>query len=55
MNASVDVRYRRPWEYPDCPDCASDVFVDGSRRRHYDYRCNFCGLRFNSDNEEEAE
>lgn len=34
--------------YPDCPECETDVFVDACSTLH-DYRCNSCGGTFDAD------
>jgi len=37
---------RRSWGYPDCPSCATDVFVDEAtepRANGKTYRCHWCG------------
>jgi len=34
--------------YPDCPECETDVFVDGCSCLN-DYRCNSCGRTFDAE------
>lgn len=36
---------RRSWDYPDCPDCESDVLVELERNGSTAY-CWGCGTRF---------
>jgi len=35
-------------DYPDCPECETDVFVDGCSNLH-DYRCHSCGRAFDAE------
>lgn len=35
-----------PWEYPDCPECGSNVFVSGSTSDYFLWLCNSCDKRF---------
>ena len=43
----TDARWRSAWDYPDCPDCGSDVFVaTATGGGEADYRCELCGERF---------
>ena len=35
-------------DYPDCPECETDVFVDATSSLH-DYRCQLCDLTFDAD------
>ena len=47
MSMPADARWRPAWEYPDCPDCGSDVFVaTGTGGGPEAYRCELCGERF---------
>lgn len=41
---------RKPWDYPDCPECDSDVFVAGrAGRPEGEYRCHACGTLFETE------
>jgi predicted RNA-binding Zn-ribbon protein involved in translation (DUF1610 family) len=43
----ADARRRSAWDYPDCPDCGSDVFVATAADAGAEaYRCELCGERF---------
>lgn len=33
-------------DFPDCPDCETDVFVSGARVNAYKYVCNYCHEKF---------
>lgn len=40
-------RYRRPWEYENCPECETDVFVNRSNSQdEVGYICHFCDVRW---------
>lgn len=36
-------------DWPDCPECETDVFVSGCRGRSVDWRCHLCGQLFDDD------
>lgn len=40
------VTRRAAWDYPECPSCETDVFVDKTASNRDTFRCNFCGERF---------
>ena len=47
MSMPADARRRSAWDYPDCPECDSDVFVaTGTGGGPEAYRCELCGERF---------
>lgn len=37
---------RHSWDYPECPECDSEVFVDGNPSNKYDYICQKCDREF---------
>lgn len=42
-------RYKKAWEWPDCPECNSAVFVDGcspNQNLKNCYTCWACKIRF---------
>lgn len=48
---SSQTAMRHAWEWPDCPDCESNVYVSASRRGGRgevdgDFECHLCGLKF---------
>jgi len=36
-------------EYPDCPNCETDVFVEGANSDIEDWQCHFCGAVWSDD------
>jgi len=41
----------RPWQYPDCPHCGTEIYVSGSPRRRIDWVCYNCGSHFDDDDD----
>lgn len=41
-----DSRNRPPWDYPDCPRCESEVFVDGHAAGSETNCCHLCQTKF---------
>lgn len=39
-------RTRAAWDYPDCPECDSEVFVSGTTQGPTRYKCHLCDVRF---------
>lgn len=37
---------RHPWDYPECPECDSEIFVDKNSNNNYDYICQKCETDF---------
>lgn len=46
---------RASWDYPDCPDCESDVLVGGTSSNHDQYECHGCGTVFEPNRGEAAD
>lgn len=51
---NTDPRERKPWNYPECPACGVEVYVDlsGSRSEEKPWYCHKCGSLFGDDAEE---
>jgi len=40
----------KPWDYPDCPSCETEIYVDrGKRVKAFDFQCHKCGQHFNTE------
>lgn len=39
---------RHSWDYPDCPNCGTSMFVDSYRGHDADYECYQCSQRFDA-------
>jgi ribosomal protein L37AE/L43A len=52
MNA--DPRERKPWNYPECPSCGIEIYVDysGTRSTEKTWYCHKCGSLFDDQSED---
>jgi len=46
LKTMSETKHKHVWDYPNCPDCGSDIFVSASKGDTNKYICNVCNVEF---------